>query len=479
MSSAASLSQQPVLAPPPPPLRAVTLRLPWTAPGYAAAAVSFITVAIMFAHFIGLVSISGEKMKTVLLVRMAADSAGMLYWVCCMYRLHKILRIASEKRFPLSPGWAVVRFFVPIYSLIWTYKWPNRVAHFLKQQRPDLQINVRWPGALALTAMLLGFAGVRGFLLFALLSYLTRRTEQVVRVEAIPPHLRRSQVDLATSAGLGAGFGLVLWQAVLEFSRKPWPDMLGELVVVAAVSVGIIKFIEPLAEWVKHGFHLKHHQAPAAKSWTLRMAVLMAIAFSSFSHDVLEKYLENNPLDALRSVLAVLLVSGGITYAWASGARCHPSRACRRGLISGASIVLIVLMALWTDPVAAKQKISDTPEAAHQVSNISGPLGVSVFAGAEVTSLRAAAIPLCFWTLFGLVGGRAIDRGWRKGKLSAVVLSVLVSALLVIVSVRLGGYVESTEVALGVSAVLGWCLSLLLFPSAETLLHRHELAAQG
>ena len=481
MSSAASLSQQPLLSPPPPPpLRAVRLRPPWIMPGYVAATVSFIAAAIMFASFSGLGRISKQTMGTILMVRMAAEGAGMLYWVFCMYRLHKIMRIASAKRFPLSPGWAVVRFFVPIYSLLWTYQWPNRVAQFLKQQRPDLRTSVRWPGVIALTAMLLGVVGLRGFLLFVLLSYLRRRTRQVVHLEPIPPHLTRDRINLAISAGLGAGFGLVLCQAIQEFSRKQRPEMLGELAVVAVVSLGIVKFIEPLADWVKHAFQMEHHHAVAApKPWALRMAVLMAIAFSSFSHDVLEKYFEHNPTEALRPMIAMLLVSGGITYAWACGAHCQPSRACRRGLISGASIALLVLMALWTDPGSARKKIDNTPQAAQQVSTISGPLGVSLFVGAEVSSVRGVAVPLCLWAFFGLIGGRAIDRRWLDGKVSGLVLTVLVAALIVIVVVTVRGYVGSSEIAIGGSAVVGWCLSLLLFPSAETLLHRQELAAQG
>ena len=489
MSSPATLARaadEPPQPPAAPTLRPVRLRLPWTMPGYIAAMVSLITALIIFADFLFGLSrrgwISRETMGSVMMVRLAAEAAAMMYWVFCMYRLHKILRIASEKRFHLSPGWAVVRFFVPVYSLIWSYQWPNRVARFMQQERPDLRIRTRLPGFIALGAMLLGFLGIRGFLLFFLLSYLSRRTAQVIEFEAIPPHLTRTQIDLATSAGLGAGFGLVLCQAIQEFSNKGWPEMLREIGVVAVVSLGIAKFIEPLAEWVKHAFQLEHHHNPvsvAARSWVLRVAVLMAIAFSSFSHEMLDKQVGGNPMQALRLVLAMLLVSGGITYAWTCGAHCHPSRACWRGLISGASIAALVLLVLWTDPASAERKISDAPPQVRHASTISGPLGVSLFVGAEVSSPRDMAFPLCLWALFGLIGGLAIDRGWRNGKVSGIVLSVLVAALVVIVLVRLTDHVPSREIALGASAVLGWCLSLLLFPSAEALLHKHELAAQG
>lgn len=474
MSSTATQS----LPLPPPPLRRVRLRMPWILPGYLASAVSFVAALAMLAHFVGLRQFSSEKIAEVNLVRMAADSAALLYWIFGMYRLHKILRIASDKHFPLSPGWAVVRFFIPIYSLFWAYKWPNAMARFLQQERPDLRINLRWPGGLVLIATLLEILGIRGFVLFAVLSYLSRRAQQVVELEPTSPVLTKDQFDLATSAGLGAGFGLVLCQAIQEFSSKGWPDMLREVGVVALVAVGIVKFIEPLAEWVKHVFHVDHHHAaPAAQPWILRVAVLMAIAFSSFSHEMLDKQIDKNPSEALRLMAAMLLVTGGITYAWAAGARCRPARACRRGLISGAVIALILLAALWTDPAKAEQKLSAVPAAAQQAGKVSAPVGVSLFIGAEVRSVREMAVPLCLWALFGLIGGLAIDRGWRNGSVSAVVLSVLIAALLVILVLRLVGYVGNGEITLGASAVLGWCLSLLLFPSAESLLRRQPQVA--
>jgi len=451
--------------------------MPWVLPGYLASAVSFLGAIAMFAHFTRLSQLSPQEMVNVNLVRMAADSTALLYWLFCMYRLHKIVRIASEKRYPLSPGWAVVRFFIPIYSLFWGYKWPNGMAQFLKQQRPDLQINLRWPGVAVLAATLLGILGIRGFLLFAVLSYLIRRAQQVVELETPPPLLTKTQLDLATSAGLGAGFGLVLCQAIQEFSSKGWLDMLREVGVVALVAVGIVKFIEPLSEWVRHVFHVEHHPAaPAGQSWVLRIAVLMAIAFSSFSHEMLDKQIDKNPSEALRLMCAMLLVTGGITYAWAAGARCHPARACRRGLVSGAAIALMVLAALWTNPAAAQSKIATAEKVTHNADKLPG-LGVSLFLGAEVSSIYGMAVPLCLWALFGLIGGLSIDRGWRNGSVSGVVLSVLFTALLVIAVLRLAGYVESREIALGASAVLGWCVSLLLFPSAETLLRRQPQAA--
>jgi hypothetical protein len=99
---------------------------------------------------------------------------------------------------------------------------------------------------------------------------------------------------------------------------------------------------------------------------------------------------------------------------------------------------------------------------------------VPLFIGNEVTSVRGIAIPLCLWALFGFAGGLAIDRGWRKGSVTGIVLSVLLSASLVISILRFTGSVNSTEIALGASAILGWCMTLLLFPSARTILRKQE-----
>ncbi len=462
MSAPATL---PILSeiPEEPRLKPVRLRLPFAWPGYVLSAVSLLAAMLSLADANQFADAHG--------IFLAADAAVMVYWLFCMYRLHKILRIASEKQFPLSPGWAVVRFFVPVYSMVWSYQWPNRVARFLKGRRGDLQINLRWPGVIVLAGTFLGIFGFKGFLLFPVITYLNRRIGQVVELETPPPFLTRAQLDLATSAGLGAGFGLVLCQAVQDFFKKEPSEMFHELGVVALVSIGVVKFIEPLAEWVKHAFQPNHnHAEPVAKSWVFRAAVLLAIAFTSFSHEMLDKQIDRNPAEALRLMSAMLLVSGGITYAWVCGARCRPARAGKRGLISGAFIALVLLIALWTDPAEAVQKLEAAPQAAGQVGKVAGAISVPLFIGAEVSSVQALAVPLGLWGLFGLIGGLAIDRGWRRGSVSGVVLSVLITALIVIVALRLTGYVASAEIALGASAVLGWCLTLLLFPASERML---------
>lgn len=451
----------------PKPLTPVRLRLPRTWPGYVLSGISLV---------FGVLSLADQKPlgEDTRLLFMASDAAVMVYWYFSVYRLQKILRIASHKRFRLSPGWAVIRFLVPLYGMIWSYQWPRRIARFLQAERSDLKISFRWPGVLVLLAMLLGALGLRGFLLFPVIGYLNRRVAQVVELEAPAPFLTRAQLDLATSAGLGAGFGLVLCQAIQDFFNKDASEMFREVGVVALVSVGVVKFIEPLGEWVRHAFlPEQHHAEPVARSWVFKAAVLMAIAFTGFSHEMIDEQIKGNPTAALRLLSAMLLVSGGITYAWVCGARCQPARAGRRGLISGAFIALVLLIALWTDPAKASHNLADTPEAAEQVGKVAGAVSASLFIGAEVRSVPGLAVPLGLWALFGLIGGLAIDRKWRKGSVSGVVLSVLITALVVIVALRLTGFVGSAEIALGASAVIGWCLALLLFPTSGRMLCPH------
>jgi hypothetical protein len=46
----------------------------------------------------------------------------------------------------------------------------------------------------------------------------------------------------------------------------------------------------------------------------------------------------------------------------------------------------------------------------------------------------------------------------------------LLAALIVVLALRFTQMANSNEIALGVAAVLGWCLSLLIYPDADKVL---------
>jgi hypothetical protein len=67
--------------------------------------------------------------------------AGTIYWLFCVHRFHRAVnRLAaplalaeSGTTYPVSPGGAVGRHFIPFYNIFWLFKWPKTMADFLNQ----------------------------------------------------------------------------------------------------------------------------------------------------------------------------------------------------------------------------------------------------------------------------------------------------------------------------------------------------------
>src|SRR5262249_37642488 len=150
-------------------------------------------------------------------------------------------------------------------------------------------VGVRWPGVLILLGGLLGYTSFRLFVLFSVGVYLNRKIKRVVEFTRKPARSRKGQFDLAISGGLGAGFGLVMYSAVVDFAGARHPNPLLELLGILLVSVAIVKFVEPVAEWARHGFHTEEHPSPVAlkRPWVFRGAIFLVVIVSSFSHDLL------------------------------------------------------------------------------------------------------------------------------------------------------------------------------------------------
>lgn len=78
---------------------------------------------------------------------------GWVYWLFCIHRLHKILEEMSEGRYPIAPGEAVGKHFIPIYNFFWVFRWPMAFTEYL-HDRGRLRI---MPGLLLGLMLLLSF----------------------------------------------------------------------------------------------------------------------------------------------------------------------------------------------------------------------------------------------------------------------------------------------------------------------------------
>src|SRR6266404_670703 len=226
---------------------------------------------------------------------------GWLYWLFYVHRMHKVLAQATRCGYKVSPRRVVWFQLIPIFSWIWAVLWPNRMARFLKEARPEMRVAVIWPGILVLLGVLLKFSSFRLFIFFGVGAYLNRKLRDVIVFNKAVHIARKKRFDLAMTAGLGAGFGLILCEAMQQFSSKPMPEQLRDVLVIALVSLGIVKFVEPLSEWVRHNLrpephHVEPHPAETAekRSLLLRGAIFLVIGFSSFSHELLSAEISGN-----------------------------------------------------------------------------------------------------------------------------------------------------------------------------------------
>lgn len=59
--------------------------------------------------------------------------AGWFYWLFCVHRFHKILAEMTTHRYPIQPGEAVGKHFIPFYNIYWLFAWPSTLSSHLNQ----------------------------------------------------------------------------------------------------------------------------------------------------------------------------------------------------------------------------------------------------------------------------------------------------------------------------------------------------------
>lgn len=59
---------------------------------------------------------------------------GVIYWLYCVHRFHKVLRELTHGRYPISPWGAALRHFIPFYNLYWIFKWPGELSDYLNRR---------------------------------------------------------------------------------------------------------------------------------------------------------------------------------------------------------------------------------------------------------------------------------------------------------------------------------------------------------
>ena len=59
---------------------------------------------------------------------------GLIYWMFCVHRLHKILAEMTEGRYPNTPLETALKHLIPFYNLYWIFKWPGEFSDYLNRR---------------------------------------------------------------------------------------------------------------------------------------------------------------------------------------------------------------------------------------------------------------------------------------------------------------------------------------------------------
>jgi hypothetical protein len=123
--------------------------LPWVWPG-------FIFAFAFFAAEVVSLALAWEDADTSILFLIIV-LAGTAYWLFCVYRFHQVLNQMARRSYPVSPGEAVWKHFVPILNLIWLFQWPSEMSDYLNARGRVRMISGKLIGLLLLLSFLLRF----------------------------------------------------------------------------------------------------------------------------------------------------------------------------------------------------------------------------------------------------------------------------------------------------------------------------------
>ncbi|HEU4508171.1 MAG TPA: hypothetical protein VFR78_08040 [Pyrinomonadaceae bacterium] len=140
---------------------------------------------------------------------------GWIYFLVCVYQIHKILDELSRSRYPISPGEAAAKHIIPFYNLYWLFKWPSELSDYLNGKGRVRIIPGAALGLMLLLAMLLRFFdGAIGMtFVFAVMMYISHKVKRHVKTvmgvtpDQLPPlpdpNMFSRPLETATSPAQG------------------------------------------------------------------------------------------------------------------------------------------------------------------------------------------------------------------------------------------------------------------------------------
>lgn len=109
---------------------------------------------------------------------------GWIYWLVCIYRIHKILAELTRNRYPISPLEAAGKHIIPFYNIIWVFRWPAQLSDYINRQQRVKMISGHAIGAMLLFSSLLlrlvdGAFGLA--FIFGVTMYVSNKVKQHVK----------------------------------------------------------------------------------------------------------------------------------------------------------------------------------------------------------------------------------------------------------------------------------------------------------
>lgn len=252
-------------------------------------------------------------------------------------------------------------------------------------------------------------------------------------------------VGVVCAAALGAAFGDLLFTAIRASFAGP-SGLIAIAVTAPLMYLASLHFWDPLADGLRRvlGGSAAPGVASAPRHGLRALAVGSAILFV-WAAGVLENYAQAHPGAVIATLLVAVVVVGGITLAWAIGARAPLPLSGILGAVTG-----------W-------------------VVNAGATLAVLAHAGLPLTPdvVNAAIASGLSVGLSGLAGGLTIDSGlFRRPSLAAPLAALLMFAATALLGAWLAGTFSADFILPNIMLSFGWLLGLSGSRYADVVLRR-------
>lgn len=153
----------------------------------------WIWVGFVFAgafFFIGVLAVvletfetAPDTIKALNAILVAIGIGSFIYWLFCVYRLHKIMAQLTDGRYSISPGEAALKHIIPILGLIWIFQWPAALSDYLNERGRVKMISGHLIGAMLLLSLLLRYVdGAIGTVaLFGVTLYISAKQKKHIK----------------------------------------------------------------------------------------------------------------------------------------------------------------------------------------------------------------------------------------------------------------------------------------------------------